>query len=420
MANYLALIRKADFVDLYKYGSLHINKDMIRQFTCKVDELPNREPIFSDLSNFANAFDSTFTYLFIHYENLSGRENDVNIADVRGVYPLDYEAKTELSISLDPRIEIHNPLWPSAVYNLQKRLFFQECKNGASNIWKIYNISDSIGNVVAIVTDAIIQEVVDELYENRHPSGNLPVWVYVMRYERHAFYPNNSIGAFMDTVNAIFNYYQKREVDSAEIESTKIMQFLQYCNMKNPNMQFGEVLQRLDAETQIASFINLAKEIEPNFNLIKTATLFYIYRNKYKEEFRYEQAWEEYGKNNGIEFSIACYMLGCILGHEHTYDCLYEHLPLAIFKKKPPVINEPVRKKGEEGKTFTTTVDKESKSEEYKSISKVTPKFPCWMGKPKKTGGFSKSPKPKQVKNINDYLKLESQGWKVIKEQRLW
>ena len=108
MANYLALIRKADFVDLYKYGSLHINRDMIRQFSCKVEELPNRDPIFTDLSNFANAFDSTFTYLFIHYEHLSGRENDVNIADVRGVYPLDYEAKTELSISLDPRIEFPN------------------------------------------------------------------------------------------------------------------------------------------------------------------------------------------------------------------------------------------------------------------------------------------------------------------------
>ena len=57
MANYLALIRKADFVDLYKYGSLHINRDMIRQFSCKVEELPNRDPIFTDLSNFDNVID---------------------------------------------------------------------------------------------------------------------------------------------------------------------------------------------------------------------------------------------------------------------------------------------------------------------------------------------------------------------------
>ena len=125
MANYLALIRKADFVDLYKYGSIHINKDMTRQFSCKVEELPNRKPIFDDLSYFANAFDSTFTYLFIHYENNFGRVNDINIADVRGLYPLDNEAKTELSLSLDPRIKINKPLWPDAVFNLQKRQTIQ-------------------------------------------------------------------------------------------------------------------------------------------------------------------------------------------------------------------------------------------------------------------------------------------------------
>lgn len=451
MANYLALIRKADFVDLYKYGSLHINRDMIRQFSCKVEELPNRDPIFTDLSNFANAFDSTFTYLFIHYEHLSGRENDVNIADVRGVYPLDYEAKTELSISLDPRIEIHNPLWPNAVYDLQKRQYIQECRNGVSNIWKLYNISDSIESVNAVLTDSTIKEVVDELYENRHPSGDLPVWVYIMRYERHAFYPNNTIGAFMDTVNAIFNYHQKREVDSAEIESTMIMQFLQFCNSNNPNMQFGEVLQRLNAEPKIANFIKLAKDIMPDFDLIKIATLFYIYRNRYKEEFKYEQTWEEYGKSNGVDFSIACYMLGCILGHEHTYDCLYEHLPLAIFKKlkvevktdipnddnnttgekvtEIPVKDDPVEEElpdgdpiiSDESRTVTSPDEPATNETEPKMKAKPFPHFPCMMGKPKRGGGFAKSPKPKKVNKMDDYLKLESQGWKEIKEDiKLW
>lgn len=332
MANYLALIRKADFVDLYKYGSIHINKDMTRQFSCKVEELPNRKPIFDDLSYFANAFDSTFTYLFIHYENNFGRVNDINIADVRGLYPLDNEAKTELSLSLDPRIKINKPLWPDAVFNLQKRQTIQDCKNGASNIWKIYNLSDSIEEMINVINDSVIGEVVNELYENRRPNGDLPIWVYIMRYERHAFYPDNTIGAFMDTVNAIFNFSQKREVDSAEIESTLIMQFFQHCNDYNANMSFNEVIQRLYAQddSRITNFINLTRSIVSDFDLIKVATLFFIYRNRYKEEFKYENGWNQ-SKTIGKEFSIACYMLGCILGHEHTYDCLYEHLPLAIF-----------------------------------------------------------------------------------------
>ena len=443
MANYLALIRKADFVDLYKYGSIHINKDMTRQFSCKVEELPNRKPIFDDLSYFANAFDSTVTYLFLHYESNLGKANDINIADVRGLYPLDQEAKMELSLSLDPRIKINEPLWPDAVFNLQKRQTTQDCKNGASNIWKIYNLSDSIEDMHNVINDSVIGEVVNELYENRRPNGELPIWVYIMRYERHAFYPNNTIGAFMDAVNAIFNFSQKREVDSAEIESTLIMLFFQHCNDYNANMSFNEVIQRLYAQedSRITNFINLTRSIVSDFDLIKAATLFFIYRNRYKEEFKNEDGWNQ-SKTIGKEFSIACYMLGCILGHEHTYDCLYEHLPLAIFKMKgtkaivkDTVVEEPIKEQEPTNEESSNQSDVIDSNDETKTIpkkqvgdnneqtinAKVLPKFPCKMGKPKKGGGFSKSPKPKVVYNMNNYLELESQGWKEIKEEnKLW
>ena len=422
MANYIALIRKADFIDLYKYGSIHINRDVIRQFSCNIDDLPNREPIFRDLTCFANSFDSTFVYLFIHYEKISGRENDVNITDVHGIYPLDDEAKKELSISLDPRIEIHNPLWPTAVYNLQKKQSIQDCRNGASNIWKIYNISDSIETINTIVTDDIIKEVVEEVYDNRRPIGDLPIWVYIMRYERHAFYPNNTIGAFMDTVNAIFNYFKKHEVDSTEIESTIIMQFLQYCNTQKPYMLFDDVLQKMNEEPRIYKFIDLAKEIEPNYDLIKIATLFYIYRNKYKGGFIYEQAMEKSGLKHNIEFSIACYMLGCVLGYEHTYDCLYEQMPLAIFKSKQlEHIQESANK--QETHVSTNCGGELEKSIEIKFINKgENPVFPCTMGIPKKKGaGFLKNPAPQIVNDINKYLQLKNEGWEVIIENKeLW
>lgn len=453
MANYLALIRKADFVDLYKYGSIHVNKDLTRQFTCSVEELKNKEAIFNDLTYFANAFDSTFTYLFLHYENNLGRINDINIADVQGIYPLDNEAKTELSLSLDPRIKINAPLWPDAVFKLQKKQSIQDCKNGASNIWKIYNLPESIEETGQIVNDKILTEVVDELYENRHPSGKQPIWVYIMRYERHAFYPPNTIGAFMDAVNAIFNYMAGREVDSAEIESTMIMRFLAYCNEQMPNMQFDEILHKLNirAEPKIVQFVKIVEEIVTNVDLLKAASLFFIYRNRYKENFIYEEKWEQVGKKYGKEFSVACYMLGCILGHEHTYDCMYERLPLAIFKeqKNDNLIEIPNEENQiTEGKNSDESIIEETSKEglledksalsgeskietslepsmtnetERKINSKVLPHFPCKMGKPKRGGGFAKSPKPKMVVNMDEYLKLESQGWKEIKEdKKLW
>ena len=447
MANYLALIRKADFVDLYKYGSLHINKDQTRQFTCSVEELKNKEAIFNDLTYFANAFDSTFTYLFLHYENNLGRINDINIADVRGIYPLDNEAKTELSLSLDPRIKINAPLWPDAVFNLQKKQSIQDCKNGASNIWKIYKLLESIEETGQIVNDKILNEVVDELYENRHPSGKLPIWVYIMRYERHAFYPPNTIGAFMDAANAIFNYIAGREVDSAEIESTMIMQFLAYCNEQMPNMQFDEILQKLSIQTEpnIVHFLNEVDGIEKDIDLLKAASLFFIYRNRYKEDFKYEEKWEQVGKKYGKEFSVACYMLGCILGHEHTYDCLYEHLPLAIFHQnepiKPPkkeelkeeVGKEPVEdiivsqpkvivikdspvsdKKGKQTSLFPN-----NEMEEMAEENRIHVKFPVTLQKYTKSGKPSSAKNSKRSfnspKDYQDFINSTKEDWRIIK-----
>lgn len=333
MKQFLAFIRKADFVDLFKFGSLHINKDSIRQFSCKLTELSQRECVFIDLIYFSNAFDSTFEYLILHYNKSVGRDNDINISDVQGVYPLDNEAKIELSLSLDPRIEIHNPIWPDAVYSLQKKHTFNNCLTGINNIWNIYDIADSMESVKGIINDSVLKEVVEETYENRHPSGNLPIWVYIMKYERHAFYPDNTVGCFMDTINAVFNFMQQREVDSSEIEGTKIMQFLYYCEQQPVEKKtFDNILQALHKEPAVENMIAKIKEIEPSCDLLKAATLFFIYRNRYKEDFVLEKNFQEAGRKHGFEFSVACYMLGFILGHEHTYDCLYSSMPLPIFK----------------------------------------------------------------------------------------
>lgn len=345
MDNFLALIRKSDFVDLFKYGSIHINKDIVRPFTCSVSELSERPCIFNDLKNFANAFESTFEYIIIHYTKVQGRVNDVLISDVQGIYPLDYEAKSELSLTLDLRIVINNPIWPDAVLELQKKQTFDECKNGINNVWKIYNLPDTTEKIQSFVTDAMLHEVVEQIYQNRHPQGELPIWVYILRYERHAFYPNTTVGYFMDSINAVFNYMQQREVDSSEIENTKIMQFLYHINsIPEYCKSFNKICEVLSSEPLVTNILDKIHEIEQNCDLLKAATLFFIFRDRYKDDFKYEELYHTTGMKSGFDFSVACYLLGFILGHEHTYDCLYSHLPLPIFVKSCP---EPFVKKKE-------------------------------------------------------------------------
>lgn len=395
MDNYIALVRKSDFVDLYKYGHIHINKDFVRYFTCNVEELSSKKAIFEDLISFANFFESTFSYLFIHYENLTGRINDVNISDVRGIYPLDNEAKIELETSFDSRIEIKNPLWPKEVFNWQKEQSFQSCKLGIKNIWKIYNIEHSLDSVSVLITDLILKEMLDGVFLNKKLEGDISIWNYVLRYERHAFYPNNTIGFFMDMVNIIFNYRAKREVDFESIEQTNIMQFLSHCNRENPDLKFNEILSLLNSSNMVINFVNYVKSIEADVDLIKIITLFLIYKKRYRENFTCESKWIKFGKSNGFEFSVACYLLGAVFGYEHTYDCLYDTLPLFIFKKSY---------------SFEDITKNDIEDGDGGII------FPCMMGKLKRDGSFCSRPKPMLVLDIVEYEEKLKEGWAIYKK----
>ena len=201
-------------------------------------------------------------------------------------------------------------------------------------MWKIFDIEYLIENIeYSYITSSILKEVVDELYENRRPKGNLPIWVYAMRYERHAFYPSNVVGCIMDAVHVLFNKMNQQEIDAEAIENTNIMKFLYHC-ASFEKLQLNDVLKEIAQQESVSKILDYAKEIEPSVDLLKTLTLFFIYRNQYKNGFRYEEKWKLKSKQHGKDFAVAAYMLGCVLQHEHTYDCLYEHISLDIFKKK--------------------------------------------------------------------------------------
>lgn len=66
-----------------------------------------------------------------------------------------------------------------------------------------------------------------------------------------------------------------------------------------------------------------------------TATIFFKFKKEYQEKFVYEKGLVEKCKERWPkEFALASYLLGLILGHEKTFDCLYNTLPLKIFNMR--------------------------------------------------------------------------------------
>lgn len=222
MEKYLALIRRTDFTDLYKYGRIFLN----RLTVCNLKEHSihqiGKDGLFSQLFERANSFESSFTYLVIEFESDSFDFDtpSVDIEEVTHVFPLDREAKKEFETSFDNHIKIEEPIWNDAYAQIQRIRTKRDCEKGADNVIRLFGFGDSSKICKEIIGDSVLDEVVSEVYSNKRPSGKLPVWVYLMRYERHSFFPQETLGFFMDAVYVVCNYLSQMEVSEDEVVNT--------------------------------------------------------------------------------------------------------------------------------------------------------------------------------------------------------
>lgn len=441
MDKYLALIRKADFIDLFKYGYFHVNRDLSIPVIGDIEYLRSHKTYLNKFADHANCFESSFEYLFLLYKgNQKCHPMDILIENVLAIIPLDNEAKREFSISFDPRIRIEEPLWPSASVDFQKIKDFESHKRGAENLWKIWDIKDNISDYQNIITDDIVREVIGLFNDNRRPTGDLSLWVYLMLYERHAFYPKNTVGAFMDTVNVFCNFLEKKEVDSTMVETTKIYHFLNAIS--SSDKKFNNIIKQLNNNKETEPFMKKIKEEAfkkedeskeekgPDIDFVKVSALYFILKQRYSNGLYQDNETIEICKKVwGREFNLAAYILGIILGYDNTYDLLYDKLPLAIFHKEPKKVENangiqehPTKIKDVVEQSDSLNVDKSSDAEgrniEESNIFNTTNtlQFPCTMRKYTKSGKPSlRKGKPvlRLVKDLQEYRKLSKENWHI-------
>ena len=347
MKNYLAIIRRSDFIDLYKYGFFNLDKEKIVDFDCDISELPYRSDIFDSLFFRMNSFESSFAYLIINYvKEESSDFSIVSIEEVRHVFPLDFEAKREFESSFDEHIKIDNPIWSDAVSLIKKKQMFHSSMQGVRNIFNFFKL-DGIDKCKKIISDDTVEEMLSAVYDDVRPQGDLPIWVYLMRYERHSFYPKDSLGYFMDIVHIVVNFMAKQEVDDMTVESTGIYNVL--CKFEGKGLKSNEIMHYLKADKGAAGFLNKISLFVPEADFITTAISYLKLRDKYKDEFVYDVKFIEACKNAfGDSFTLASYMAGIAFSHEKTYSCLYKVLPLAIYKSKEEMAAILLRKQEEQ------------------------------------------------------------------------
>ena len=335
MAKYLALIRRSDFTDLFKYGSLYLNRLTTIEYDNTSSDLDVDACLIDKLFENANLFESSFTYLIIEFEkaDFSLEYPVVDMEDVLKVYPLDREAKKELEISFDEHIRIEEPRWAHAFSVIQKIRTKKECEKGARNVCRLFKIDDETDGFKEIITDDILDEIVSELYRDKKPSGDLPIWVYLLRYERHAFYPEETVGFFMDAVHVVCNYMKKGEADEMDVEQTAVMNFLR--SSSNAQAKMLDILNNLASSEESLPFLGMVRSIDERVDFLKVAVLFLFLKRRYQDGLKYEPELVKSfisSSSTRRSFSLASYLMGLVLGHDKTYEALYENLPLQIYK----------------------------------------------------------------------------------------
>ena len=340
MKNYLAVIRRADFIDLYKYGFSYLDKSRIAEFNCEAAALPGRTDIFDALFTRMNSFESSFTYLIIHYTKGEGEDagdySFVHIEELRHIFPLDREAQREFETSFDEHIKIEAPIWSDAVSLVKKKQLLHSSMQGARNVFHIFKL-DGFDTCKEVISDETIERLLADVYEDIHPQGDLPIWVYLMRYERHSFYPKGPFGYFMDVVHVIVNFLSKQEEDDSAVEGTNIYKALYklYNQHRSQKLNSLEIMELLKSEDSARAFLEKVSTFVSNGDFITTAVCYLNLRDLYQDSFSYDKKTVEICKSNyGTSFTLAAYMVGIALSHDKTYSCLYETLPLPIYRSR--------------------------------------------------------------------------------------
>lgn len=332
-AEYIAIIRRAEFVDLFKYGWLPLPHSVRLDQPMQAGE--GRET-FDELVRWMPVYEYSFEYLLIRFldsdEDILVRT--VNIEQVIAVYTFDERAKYELSISFDPRIKIQVSVWTEWFHEKWRQSFQQQCEQGVVAIWSLFGLSTEEKIVCEkTITPEIQGKIFELIFSGCRPRGELSPWIYLFLYERHATYPKDkNKGYFLDYIHTCISIFEKKERDGefdVRDSGYEVVRLLDKAiSDKFPNLRTSIEASKL--KEQVDKIDPLYHDTAPLFLYLKSRCAEGFDRGLLKDEVKKTLVNEPYKR-------VALYLLGLTLGYDKVYDAYYDELPLSIFSDEPKV-----------------------------------------------------------------------------------
>ena len=376
MGNFVTLIRRSDFNDLYKFGHLFVHNAF--PFQGEMSEQAENKSLFDAVTAYMNTYEYSTEYLILHFNRsaFQGTSVEVFIKDVVGIYALDQDAHASLSASLDPRINLQVTCWTHFFMELSMKHSVRQSKAGLFNCFKIFKITeDESRRASALIPQNFVEDLFVDLFNQERPEGNKSIWTYLLRYERHHPYWNDMRGYFSDAIHVFENFKKKHEIDYEIADEVPLGDLLMRCGTN-----FSEIYSAIMAT-------NPTEYMVDGCNYFAVAGLFLYMNSLFREGgITMNKLHQNEHLINGtthdkykLDFALAVALLGIKLGQELTYSCYYEINNLAIFNKtltQPSRINKELPiVDPDDGKSLSLEDAQELLNNQYEKIGQLSDKI---------------------------------------------
>lgn len=326
--NYLALISRPDFSNLYKFGRIYLPN--LVPYDGVLREHTNDRELFDVVTKYINFYEYDTEYLLLDIDKNVSTDAvvEVSMTDIKGLYALSDKAKQSLQVSLDHRINIQVSDWGGFFYDQNVEQAIRQAIAGVSNCYKIFGISDEeITKINKVLPPNLIEEVYNDVFSRIRPTDDASLWNYLIRYERHFPYWNDKRGFFLDAVHVFENKKNRAEIDYEVADEKPIGDVIASCDPAS----YDPILKRVEAFAQ-----NDYKLDDCRYLVV--ASLYLYLKSEFKEggitATKIAQLHEiiTYLHNQyGSDFAIAIALLGISLGYDLTYNYFYEINKVGIF-----------------------------------------------------------------------------------------
>lgn len=340
MKYYIAMFRKDDMIDLYKFGQLYVYNHIV-EYSGDLDRL-EADTEFAEKKFFAkcNPMDYSIEYYIVVLECAS-KPGLVKINQVRRIYSLDMDSY-KLGLDLNTGLVISRHIWQKEYLKLQVQRYENGAIDGAKVLNGVFGYTgcDRLLKLSRKNNNFLFEALYDN-YIAAKPDKQHSIWYYLLRYERHQNYPADNRGFFLDMLHVYGNF---------KTNEFKDVDFKQHPTGKSivgapANAKFPDLWRLMEKE---GSKTILALKKDKLMPFLKVAPFFFllkktfenglsdksVYLGKYTLQ-EFVRLTKEAYHDSEKELEMAVQLTGYALGRDYTYKYSYTHNPsMTIIQKE--------------------------------------------------------------------------------------